>query len=315
MDDLKILADLRADAPAPDADRLRALRRRVTRRGPRGFLVLPSLLAAAALAVAVVVVTVPRHSPEIRPVPFVETITLNSETVLEQAAETIEKRSMAPEPRPDQWQYTKIFNVQPADGRTSTYESWLRYDGKQSAGRDMEGNFRVEDVAPDPGDDDLSPQAYRKKLLKLPTDPDKLLAHVAGDRHWIDKPREEGVPKLVEAPDVRAYRILTLYLMQQAVMPPKLEATIFRALAKIPGVRIEPNVKDATGRTGLGLYRSADSPRRYLILDPGTYRVMADQTVWLQDEVRDGKVIAEKGAIFADVWLAAGIVDRAGLAR
>ncbi|MFE0145829.1 CU044_5270 family protein [Nonomuraea sp. NPDC059007] len=315
MDDLRILAELRADAPTPDADRLRGLRRRATRRSPRGFLVLPSLLAAAALAVAVVVVTLPRDAPDIRPVPFTEAITLDSGTVLEQAAQTIEKRPVAPEPRPDQWQYTKIFNVQPAGGRSSTYEDWLRYDGKQTAGRDMEGKFRVQDVPPDPGDDDLSPQAYRKKLLKLPTDPDELFAHVAGDRHWIDNPREEGVPKRVEAPDVRAYRILTLYLKQQAVMPPKLEAAIFRALAKIPGVRIEQNVKDATGRTGLGLFRSAEGPRRYLILDPGTYRVMADQTVWLQDEVRDGKVLVKKGAIFADVVLATGIVDRPGLAR
>ncbi|MFI6906457.1 CU044_5270 family protein [Nonomuraea sp. NPDC050394] len=311
MDDLKILAELRADAPMPDADRLRGLRRRVTRRGPRGYLVLPSVLAAAAAAVAVVVVTVPRHSPELRPVPFVETITLNSEIVLERAAQTVEKRPMAPEPRPDQWQYTKTLNVQPADGRTTTYESWLRYEGEQSAGRGVDGNIWVRDVPPD----DLSPQAYRKKLLKLPTDPDKLLARVAGDRRRIDKPRDEGAPKHVEAPDVRAYRILTLYLKRQAVMPPKLEAAIFRALAKIPGVRIEPNVKDATGRTGLGLFRSAESPRRYFILDPGTYRVMADQTVWLRDEVRDGKVIVKKGAVSADVWLATGIVDRPGLAR
>ncbi|MFI9560032.1 CU044_5270 family protein [Nonomuraea endophytica] len=247
--------------------------------------------------------------------PFVEAIPLNSETVLERAAEAVEKRPVAPEPRPDQWQYTKTLNVQPADGRTTTDESWLRYDGKQSAGWDMEGNFRVRDVPPDPGDDDLSPQAYRKKLLKLPTDPDELIAHVAGDRHWIDKPREEGVPKVVAPADVRAYGILALYLKQQAVMPPKLEAAIFRALARISGVRIEQNVKDATGRTGLGLYWSTQSPRRYLILDPRTYRVMADQTVWLQDEVHDGRVIFEKGAVGANVVLATGIVDRAGLAR
>ncbi|MBB5076737.1 CU044_5270 family protein [Nonomuraea endophytica] len=311
MDDLKILAELRSDAPTPDADRLRRLRRRVTRRR-RGLVVVPSLLVTAVAVVVAVVVL--RQSPDVRPLPFVEAIPLNSETVLERAAEAVEKRPVAPEPRPDQWQYTKTLNVQPADGRTTTRESWLRYDGKQTAGWDIDGNFRVADVPPDPGDDDLSPQAYRKKLLKLPTDPDELIAHVAGDRHWIDKPREEGVPKVVEAPDQRAFRILTLYLKQQAVMPPKLEAAIFRALAKIPGVRIEQNVKDATGRTGLGLFRSAESPRRYIILDPGTYQVMADQMIWLQDEVRYGEVIFKKGSVFADVWLASGIVDRSGLA-
>ncbi|MBE1591823.1 CU044_5270 family protein [Nonomuraea angiospora] len=315
MDDLKILAEMRADAPLPDADRLRRLRRRATRRGQR-FAIMPSLLVAAVAAVVIVVVavSVPRTS-EVRSLPPVGTILLNSETVLERAAKAVEKRAAAPEPRPDQWQYTKIFNVQPADGRTMTHESWLRYDGKQRAGRDPEGNFRVQDIPPDPGDDDLSPQRYREKLLKLPTDPDKLLAHVAGDRHWIDYPKEEGVSKQVEDPDSRAYRILSLYLKQEAVMPPKLEAAIFRALAKIPGVKIEENVRDATGRTGLGLFRSTigeEGQRRYLILDPHTYRVMADQLIWLRDEMIRGEVAFRKGAVYADVWLAAGIVDKPG---
>ncbi|MFI6732646.1 CU044_5270 family protein [Nonomuraea sp. NPDC050451] len=316
MDDLKILAGMRADAPLPDADRLRRLRRRATRRGRR-FAIMPSLLVAAVAAVVIVVVAVSalQRTSEVRPLPPVGTILLNSETVLERAAKTVEKRAAAPEPRPDQWEYTKIFNVQPADGQTRTHESWLRYDGKQSAGRDPEGNFRVQDIPPDPGDDDLSPQQYRKKLLKLPTDPDKLLAHVAGDRHWIDYPKEKGVPKQVEDPASRAYRILSLYLKQEAVMPPKLEAAIFRALAKIPGVKIEQNVRDATGRTGLGLFRSTigeEVRRRYLILDPRTYRVMADQSIWLRDEMIRGEVAFRKGAVYADVWLATGIVDEPG---
>jgi hypothetical protein len=235
--------------------------------------------------------------------------------VLEEAAKTFAKRAVAAEPRPEQWQYTKSLDVQPADGRRTIQESWLRYDGKQSAGREMDGSFRVLDVQPDPGDDDLSPQRYRGKLLKLPSDPDESLAHVQGDRHWIDYPREEGVPKGVEDPDSRAYRILSLYLKQQAVMPPKLEAAIFRALAKVPGVRIEQGVTDATGRTGLGLFRSypgEERQRRYLILDPRTYRVLADQTIWLSDETFDGEPVFQKGAVFADVFLASGIVDHPG---
>ncbi|MDP4510966.1 CU044_5270 family protein [Nonomuraea turcica] len=316
MDDLTILGEMRADAPEPDAVRLRRLRRRVMRRRRR-FVIMPSVLVAA-VAVVVVAVSMAERPPAVRTLPAVETVLLNSKTVLEKAAKTVEKRADAPEPRPDQWQYTKILNLQPADGRTATYESWLRYDGKQTAGRDAEGNFRVQDVPPDPGDDDLSPQQYRQKLLKLPTDPDKLLAHVQGDRHWVDYPKEEGVPKSVEDPDTRAYRILSLYLKQQAVMPPELEAAIFRAMAKIPGVEIEQGVTDATGRTGLGLFRSTigeEVQRRYLILDPRTYRVMADQSIWLGDELFKGEVVFRKGAVYADVWLESGIVDKPGDVR
>jgi hypothetical protein len=313
VDDLTILGEMRADAPQPDAVRLRRLRRRVMRRRRR-FVIMPSALVAA-VAVVVIAVSMAHRPPAERIVPAVETVLLNSKTVLEEAAKTVEKRADAPEPRPDQWQYTKTLNVQPGDGRTTTHESWLRYDGKQSAGRDPEGNFQVQDVPPDPGDDDLSPQQYRQKLLKLPTDPDELLAHVQGDRHWIDYPKEEGVPKGVEDPDARAYRILSVYLNQQAVMPPDLEAAIFRAMAKIPGVKIEQDVKDATGRTGLGMFRATigeEEQRRYLILDPRTYRVLADQSIWLQDELIQGEVAFKKGPVFANVLLASGIVDRPG---
>ncbi|MGP3955815.1 hypothetical protein ACTWPT_07440 [Nonomuraea sp. 3N208] len=98
-------------------------------------------------------------------------------------------------------------------------------------------------------------------------------------------------------------------------MPPELEAAIFRAMAKIPGVEIEQGVTDATGRTGVGLFRATtgeEGQRRHLILDPRTYRVMADQLTWLRDEVIDGEVAYRKGAVFADVWLASGIVDKPG---
>lgn len=304
VDDLTIPGEMRADAP-PAGRRMRWRRRR--------FVVISSVLVAAA---AVACVWMAQAAPAVRPLPAGETILLNSKTVLEEAAKAVEKRPAAPEPRADQWQYTKMLNVQPADGRVTTRESWLRYDGKQSAGRDLQGTFQVRDVPSDPGDDDLSPQQYRKKLLKLPADPDKLLAHVRGDRHWVDYPKEKGVSMPpVEDPDTRAYRILSLYLTQQAVMPPQVEAAIFRAMAKIPGVRVEQGVKDAVGSVGLGLSRSAtgdEGQRRYLILDPRTYRVMADQTLYLRDEVLDGEVVSRRGSVFADVWLDSAVVDKPG---
>ncbi|WP_157248252.1 hypothetical protein [Nonomuraea typhae] len=133
MDDLKILAELRADAPLPDADRLRGLRRRATRRR-RWPVIVPSLLVTAVAAVTVVIVASTSRAPEVRPLPAVETVLLNSETVLERAARTVEKRAAAPEPRPGQWQYTKTLNVQPADGRTTTQEGAVFADVFLAAG-------------------------------------------------------------------------------------------------------------------------------------------------------------------------------------
>jgi hypothetical protein len=59
---------------------------------------------------------------------------------------------------------------------------------------------------------------------------------------------------------------------------------------------------------------ASDTPntRRYHILDPNTYRIMADQTLWLHDEMIDGEVAFRKGSVFANVYLAAAIVDRPG---
>jgi hypothetical protein len=205
--------------------------------------------------------------------------------------------------------------VQSADGQVSIMERWIRYDGKQTAGRDHDGRFRISDVPPDPGDDDLSPQGYREKLMKLPTDPDKLLAHVKGDRHWIDKPREEGVPRVVEPPDNRAYRVLTLYLKQQAVMPPKLEAAIYRALAKIPGVKIALGMRDTEGREGIGLYYEPEGQQettRYHLLAPDTYRLLEDRMVHHRDQYFHGEVAFKAGSVWAVTILAGGVVDRPG---
>ena len=165
-------------------------------------------------------------------------------------------------------------------------EEWIRYDGKQIARYD-DGRLRISDVPPDPGDDDLSPQRYAEKLRELPTDPDKLLAHVRGDRHWIDLPVEEGATGAREDPDARAFRVISVYLGQQAIMPPKLEAAMYRALGKIPGVGVEVSVEDAAGRKGLGVFRDAGGldTRQYLILEPETFRYLGMRVLWLRDEM------------------------------
>ncbi|GAA4077578.1 CU044_5270 family protein [Nonomuraea soli] len=312
MDDLKLLREMRAGVPEPDADRMRALRKRALRRGRR-WPVMPSVLVVALAAAAVVVATAER--PQVTQ-PAQRTVLLNAESALEQAARTVERRAAPSEPRAGQWQYTRSLVVQPSTGERREQESWIRYDGRQTASRRPDGTVRVVDVPPDPGDDDLPPQGYWRKLNALPTDPDDLIRHVTGDRHWIDLPKEEG-SKGEEDPADRAYRVLGVYLDQQAIMPPKLEAAIFRALARIPGVTIEQGVADAAGRAGLGMYRPEAGydpavSRRYRIFDPATYRVLADQTVYLQDYSIGGEVAFRKGSVFSVTKLATGIVDKPG---
>ncbi|WP_336211834.1 hypothetical protein [Nonomuraea sp. LPB2021202275-12-8] len=169
----------------------------------------------------------------------------------------------------------------------------------------------------DADDDDLTPQQYDAKLRELPTDPRKLLAKITKDPHWIRGAREEGVPVTVTPDAIRAYGVIMLYLSNYGTMPPRLEAAMFRALALIPGVRIEQGVRDAAGRSGLGVWLegTSDVPyRRYDILDPGTYRYLGTQTLWLRDERsrHDDTVIAPKGTVWTRALMSSAIVERPG---
>ncbi|MFC4061739.1 CU044_5270 family protein [Planomonospora corallina] len=347
MDELNVLREMRAEAPEGDAGRLRPARERllaaaggagpVRRARPaspgrlwsgahRGTLLAGSACAAAVVALAAVQLgqtgspageggaSTASTASTASAAPTAAERYADTAVVLEQAALVAESRPVGAAPRPDQWQYRRYVTVQPGDGERREHEEWIRYDGRQTAGHDWEGGFRVRDVPPDPGDDDLSPERYAEKLRRLPTDPDGLLAHVRGDRHWIDLPAGEG-SRGAEHPDVRAFRVLSLYLKQGAVMPPELEAAIYRALARIPGVTVETGVRDAAGRVGLGLVHTPSQHqemRRYLILQPDTFRYLGDRMVWLRDKVIGGEVAFPAGSVFATAELASAIVDRPG---
>ncbi|GII02012.1 CU044_5270 family protein [Planobispora takensis] len=352
MDDLETLRGMRAEAPRAEADRLRPARdrllteaaavsagrgraRRAWRRsGGRGAVMRRRsigragvvLAGALALVTAVALVVAQAggrsggeggtaHGGPPQAVRYAD-----KAVVLEQAALVAGSRSTASEPRPDQWLYRKYVVRQPGqDSEPRVFEEWTRYDGRQRAGYDPMGRFEVTDVPPDPGDDDLSPEAYAGKLRKLPRDPDKLLAHVRGDRHWIDLPAEEA--HLTEDPDVRAFRVLSLYLEQAAylgqaaAMPPKLEAAIYRAMARIPGVGVALDVRDAVGRPGIGVFHTpAGQPlmREYLVLQPETFRCLGSSRVWLRDERIGSELVFPSGSVYSSAETASAIVDRPG---
>ncbi|MER6178226.1 CU044_5270 family protein [Streptosporangium sp. NPDC001681] len=328
MDDLELLSELRANAPEPDADRLRALRARSLRRRRRlrPVLSLPlAMTAAVAVIAAVAVVVHDDERPVARPPVTAEATPVSAEVMLRQAALMAEKR--LPDgisPRPDQWLYRKSVVRQPADGSVETQEYWTRYDGTRQATRLGRRPMETRTLGPDPGDDDLSPRQYAARLAKLPTDPDRLLAHVKGDRHWKDKPDEER--GRADYPDARAFGVLSVYLSQEVPLPPKLEAAIFRALARIPGVRVDLGIRDAAGRSGMGIAYEVGAPgfgtrrdengqvteRSYVILDSTTYRYLGSRTDYLRDQLINGAVAFPQGSFFATAKVAAGVVDEPG---
>ncbi|MEV4172483.1 CU044_5270 family protein [Nonomuraea sp. NPDC049709] len=318
-DDLRSLREWRAEIPEPNQEWVIPQRRRMlTRIQGRGrtlgrrLLLVGALGAAAALAVT----TLRPEPPTPHPANTPPVVQLDSSVVLAHAAEVAGRRKSAQVPLPTQWHYTKTLDKQANSDTVRTGEGWLRYDGRQRADFDEDGKMVVSDIPPDPGDDDLSPQQYDAKLRALPTDPKKLLAKVTADRHWIDYPKEEGVPKSAEPDADRAYRVITLYLSRYGTMPPRLEATMFRALALIPGVRIEQGVRDAAGRSGLGIWVEGTDTisRTYHILDRSTYRYLGTRAVWLRDEFLGGESepAFRKGAVWSTALLSSMIVDRPG---
>ncbi|MER5668606.1 CU044_5270 family protein [Streptomyces mirabilis] len=81
-----------------------------------------------------------------------------------------------------------------------------------------------------------------RQLQALPTDPDELLKKLSGDA------------KNVEASRVTEVVVENLgAILDDATLLPDLSAALYRATAKLPGVRVVDHVKDAAGREGIGL--------------------------------------------------------------
>ncbi|WP_283134987.1 CU044_5270 family protein [Rhizohabitans arisaemae] len=327
MDDLKLLGGMRADAPEPGADRLNALRARALKR--RRFRLAPPLLAMVVGAVGIAVVVSGIGSPPtpgVRLLPAVtnETKPMRAEIVLRRAAQVSERHTPSPTPRVDQWLYWKLMVRQPDDAAPLVEEYWTRYDGTQQASRHGQGAIEQRHYVPDPNDDNLTPREFAAKLAELPTDPDRLLAHVKADRFWMNKAEEEAGRE--EHPDARAFRVLSVYLYQEVPVPPRLRGAIFRALAEIPGVRVDSGVRDAAGRAGIGIaYEKSASgsilrsdangqvtSRSYLVFDATTYEFLGRRVDFLRDEVFDGHIITPAGSSYASAVVAAGVVDKPG---
>ncbi|MBO3749835.1 CU044_5270 family protein [Streptosporangiaceae bacterium NEAU-GS5] len=324
MDDLKELREMRAVVAEPDAERIAAIRARLTAetgrdarrphaRPPRSHARRLLLVAAVGVAAAatVVVVGIDRRSEVGRMSPSAHPVT--AAAVLERAALVAERRPAGPSTGEHRWLYRKTVVRQPNDKEAVTSDEWTRYDGRQTAAIDEEGRLQIEDFVPDPDDDYLSPQQLEQRMRALSTDPATLLSQIRADRRWTDFPvAERG---LAANPDAEAFRVIGIYLAETALMPPKLEAALYRALAMVPGVGVEQGVDDGTGRKGLGLYmddQSSAGTRSYLILAPSTYEYLGRRDLWLRDERIGDGVAFKAGSVYTAAVLTTEFVNRAG---
>ncbi len=297
MNDLDMVRALRADAPRPSSDRLAEGRARLRtamvpdhRRRRRPAMVVTASVAVAATVAAGIILR-PTGGTVIPPAHTATSGThsvqlLSATVVLRHAAAAAERRP-AVLPGPHQWVYTKGVKAGP-DRRWIT-EGWTRFDGEQSA--DIEHGRLV--ILPYGSAQDGVPEATMQGaaeyLRSLPANPKALLAVIY--RRAEAEPRDQwAVPGDL---NTEAFSILMILLNNApAGVPPAVQASVFRAVALIPGVHVS-KAPDALGRPALAL--SGAGLNGSFLLDPRTYALIG---------LRDGKAVGTR--------ITVAVVDRPG---
>jgi hypothetical protein len=224
--------------------------------------------------------------------------------VLENAAFTVAQKPWV-RPRPDQFAYiewTLTFNdnqlvarapnAAPVKGRTHSAreESWVRIDGKVHAGRTDGGKIKVAD-----GRTQFLTQSY-DELAGLTT-PEKIDQYLAKPKKagWFDS----GIRVLL------------------AVLPPDVEATVFRWYARRPGVTIDTNAVGLDGRPAVAVTMNVEGwIKRDFLFDPTTYQLIGLRLVAAQNHASkalDGTSRYKTGDLLnLEIRNRAGIVDKVG---
>ena len=345
--ELSAVRALRADAPLPDSDRLaphRALLSEAfqkearpstaaTAPRPRRRLVLIAVAATAALAVTGGRIAVrsddgtpTASTAERRTGPQVLSAQASAAT-LELAAATVEKTG-ATEPGPKQWVYEKSTTL---GENGSASEHWTRWDGTGEAalpgfprdGQDLKdfdpnelqvwyGPNQEEKWAKE-GYDDRSQRQFYRFLKTLPSDPDRMMRAIR-EEHAIGDIEGETTAQ-------RDWREIDV-LYRSVLIPPNAQAGLFRALAKIPGARVETGVEDPIGRPAIGVTVNYSKPtpsghqgKQEIYFDPKTYVYLGEISTAAPMEAppfEEDLTMAPDDLVMTSVRNAWGVVDKPG---
>ena len=236
-------------------------------------------------------------------------------------------------PRPDQWVFMKTevatssagnggFLFGPPDGLAIGLE-WTKVDWSEDATLDanMPANLRPGQlvhgtvwISPDGGGSLCGwPSVGYRYLNSLPADPAALAAVIRANNAPDVSCRLLG-PDNVMIFD--AIRTLLQGETEGAWVPPRLAASMYRLLQRLPGVRFDAGV-DLAGRSGIGVYMvEAGWLKQELVINPLTYQFMGSETVAARAHVSigtDGTRHIRSGQVLG--WmalLATAIVDRPG---
>lgn len=227
--------------------------------------------------------------------------------VMELAARTVAQQQ-AVRPQPHDWLYAKTVGSEGDDAS----ENWVRFDGEQSAIY-LKGKLMRADVDYGPGE--RPPYKDYEFFERLSDDPAEARAQIYRDSRHLEGPGWGDA-------DARAFANILELFEDTTMMPPDAQATLYRAIATIPGVEIDRDVVDAAGRHGIGVSRSDGRYRATLILAEDDYRYLgqryvADRTFTTTPVPPPGEPrkaeVTRKGHVLTDIALVrAGIVSGPG---
>ncbi|MEV6425549.1 CU044_5270 family protein [Streptomyces sp. NPDC051662] len=324
LDDLTALRELRADVPTPNAAQLAGARwklmaaaseearggpehgrpgRTPARRATRRAAI--AAVSAAALTVGVLVASdgvSGSRSPRTNTVAY----------VLDAAAKKAEKGSVSL-PGPKQWVVLETVSCMP---QCFTRAEWVRGDGKSMASARVDANGRIEPLTTHKVMSERNnPIEIYTSLSRLPTEPHALLTQLRTDpsfrwtlpyagvadstKHRPGTPLDQVTPTLDDAAGM-----IFVILEAAPILPPQVNAALFRALKLIPNARLVPTAQDGLDRQGLGVQLTGKQfdMRRTLVLDPKTYAYLGHRMQWQGAKYFD----------YASARKASGIVDRPG---
>jgi hypothetical protein len=204
----------------------------------------------------------------------------NAAQVLEKAAAASETRRIVA-PRDDQWIYIEERFTRSPGGEPEILRSWHRADGLGRAWIDEAGKLRVMvDEAPKKrlGRPVPAPLSGYKTLAALPTDPGALLRWAyAQAKHITNGP---------DSTDDGEVYLLFNHMLREIVLPPGLEAGIFRAMKQIPGLTVDTVKIFGRPTLALGL-TTADWLHEELLLDPDTHAYRGARSTVIKDATID----------------------------
>lgn len=324
MDEMQMVKDLRKSTPAITAEAEDLARARLlaalsgpaaSRTGRQARLKAPTrkiawrMAVAGALAAAVAIGFTVAQDTGGRTEPVADAAVVE---VLDHATTTAAARPFTA-PRADQWVYQHERVVPFPNGTTSQrfpamdFYRWTRASGtliyEASPGKP---NNPVKVSIPA----GLFPPQDYATLSTLPTKPSALLA-------WLSSHRPAGNT-------TTDFQNLTEILFAGAgALPPKVEAALFQAMKRLPGVTIRRGLKDLQGHNAIGVVgredaRVGNTPLNAMILlDPETYSYLGTESIFSADEVhttKEGLTQTIKAGTVdnASVTLQTGIVDEVG---